>query len=123
MGGIAEWNYIVFKHNEHQLKQAEDLSQSIGFKKINFRKTGRFLQQDNLEELDKWPVYTNNKIDYYLEPTTINAHKNRSISNLSKLKQEYGEDLYDYFDSTPIKCDACVGKKSFNNSRRFSFTL
>jgi len=111
MGGIAEWNYIVFKHNEHQLKQAEDLSQSIGFKKINFRKTGRFLQQDNLEELDKWPVYNNNKIDYYLEPTTINAHKNRSMSNLSKLKQEYGEDLYDYFDSTPIKCDACVGKK------------
>lgn len=111
MGGTAEWNYIVFKHNEHQLKQAEEVSRSIGFKKINFRKTGRFLQQDNLQELDKWPVYNHDKIDYYLEPTTINVYKNRSMSNLSKLKQEYGGDLYDYFDSTPIKCDACVGKK------------
>ena len=111
MGGIAEWNYIVFKHNEHQLKQAEKLSRDIGFTKINFRKTGRFLQQDNLEEIDKWPVYNNNEIAYYLEPTDIDAHKNRSVSNLSNLKKEHGEDLYDYFNTTPIKCDACVGKK------------
>jgi MoaA/NifB/PqqE/SkfB family radical SAM enzyme len=29
-GGIAQWQFIVFKHNEHQLQAAEDLAQTIG---------------------------------------------------------------------------------------------
>ena len=29
-GGIAQWQFIVFKHNEHQLQAAEDLAQEIG---------------------------------------------------------------------------------------------
>lgn len=34
-GGKVEWRYIVFKHNEHQVKLAEELSKKIGC--INFR--------------------------------------------------------------------------------------
>ena len=29
-GGIAQWQFIVFKHNEHQLRAAEDLAREIG---------------------------------------------------------------------------------------------
>jgi MoaA/NifB/PqqE/SkfB family radical SAM enzyme len=29
-GGRARWQFIVFKHNEHQLKEAKDLSKRIG---------------------------------------------------------------------------------------------
>ena len=29
-GGTAQWQFIVFKHNEHQLQAAEDLAQQIG---------------------------------------------------------------------------------------------
>ena len=112
MGGIAEWNYIVFKHNQHQIDQAKQQSKMVGFSKINFRKTGRFLDQSKMEELDQWPV--NNKkgeLQYYLEPTTLDSEKNRSINNLQIMKKQYGDNLYNYFDSTTIKCDSCVGQK------------
>lgn len=35
-GGCAEWKYIVFAHNEHQVKKAEQLSKEMGF--ITFNK-------------------------------------------------------------------------------------
>lgn len=34
-GGSADWEYLVFKHNQHQTSEAETLSKSMGFK--NFR--------------------------------------------------------------------------------------
>ena len=30
-GGIARWDYLVFKHNEHQVEEAKKLSQKLGF--------------------------------------------------------------------------------------------
>ena len=33
-GGVAEWKYIIFKHNEHQVFQAEQLAKQMGFKKF-----------------------------------------------------------------------------------------
>ncbi len=33
-GGIAQWQFIVFKHNEHQLQTAEDLARAIGCRRF-----------------------------------------------------------------------------------------
>lgn len=33
-GGNAEWQFIVFKHNEHQLEEAKELSKKIGCRKF-----------------------------------------------------------------------------------------
>ena len=33
-GGMAQWQFIVFKHNEHQLRAAEDLAQEIGCRRF-----------------------------------------------------------------------------------------
>ncbi len=33
-GGVALWQFIVFKHNEHQLQAAEDLAQKIGCRRF-----------------------------------------------------------------------------------------
>ncbi len=35
-GGEANWDFLIFKHNEHQIEQAEALSKKLGF--IDFRK-------------------------------------------------------------------------------------
>ena len=35
-GGKANWDFLIFKHNEHQIEQAEALSKKLGF--IDFRK-------------------------------------------------------------------------------------
>jgi hypothetical protein len=41
-GGKAEWCFIRFKHNQHQVKQAEQLSCELGFKKFTVKNSKRF---------------------------------------------------------------------------------
>lgn len=41
-GGRAEWDFIVFKHNEHQIDQAQALARELGFKRFFVKKTSRF---------------------------------------------------------------------------------
>ena len=76
-GGIATWDFIVFKHNEHQVEDASRLSQELGFKEFQVKKTSRFLK--NYYEYDgaldstilpygQHPVYNKNgEIIYCLE--------------------------------------------------------
>ena len=109
-GGKAQWNWIVFKHNQHQLKQAKFLSDFLGFEKILFRGTGRFLDHATLEAKETWDVVPQKQEPYQLEVTTLDEYHNSSMQRLSDLKKEY-TDIKEYFDTTTIKCDACIGNK------------
>ena len=40
-GGRATWKYITFKHNIHQVEQAEELSKQLGFKEFIIENHGR----------------------------------------------------------------------------------
>ena len=63
-GGIARWDFIVFKHNEHQVEQAEALAKKMGFKQFRIRKTSL----DYSDGPDKWRVKNKNgEIEYYLK--------------------------------------------------------
>jgi MoaA/NifB/PqqE/SkfB family radical SAM enzyme len=42
-GGEAEWQYIVFKHNEHQVDQARELSKNMNFSRFVVRRSHRWL--------------------------------------------------------------------------------
>ena len=55
-GGRAQWNFIVFKHNEHQVEEAKELSKQLGFYNILIRNTGRFFNHHTIEEMNFWPV-------------------------------------------------------------------
>lgn len=46
-GGRAEWKYIVFKHNEHQVEQAEQLAKDLGFEKFRVHHSKRFHKQSH----------------------------------------------------------------------------
>jgi len=41
-GGVADWDFLVFRHNEHQVEQARALSRRLGFSRFNVRRTARF---------------------------------------------------------------------------------
>ena len=83
-GGKAQWNYLVYKHNEHQIPEARKMSEELGFDDILFRSTGRFMNHKTLTELEKWPVQNRDgEIEYYLEPPTDNQYHNSSVENLS----------------------------------------
>jgi len=42
-GGNARWQFIVFKHNEHQVSACHILSEQIGFSKFQTKHTTRFI--------------------------------------------------------------------------------
>ncbi|GAB5470697.1 MAG: hypothetical protein Kilf2KO_37270 [Rhodospirillales bacterium] len=48
-GAVAEWHYILFKHNEHQASEARDLSRAMGFRKFVLIDTIRFGKKANFE--------------------------------------------------------------------------
>ncbi len=43
-GGNARWDFIVFKHNEHQVEKARELSKELGFEIFQVKKTSRFFK-------------------------------------------------------------------------------
>lgn len=59
-GGIANWMFIRFKHNQHQEQEARQLSETLGFKKIIIKNSRRFAK--------KFPVLDRKgTVDYYIE--------------------------------------------------------
>jgi MoaA/NifB/PqqE/SkfB family radical SAM enzyme len=106
-GGRAQWNFIVFQHNEHQVDQVQQLGRDLGFHNVLIRKTGRFLNHTTMNEMNSWPVAGE---DYVLEPPSNEQYRNRSMQYLPDLKQQY-RNIKEYFDTTPIQCDALTGNK------------
>ena len=53
-GGVAEWKYIIFKHNEHQVNEAEKLANGMGFAKFIKEPSVRHYL-DNVGELSPEP--------------------------------------------------------------------
>lgn len=66
-GGIAEWCFIKFKHNEHQDKEARTRAVELGFKHFTLKNSSRFLGEPKYKVLDKQGETT-----HYIEPPTDN---------------------------------------------------
>jgi hypothetical protein len=96
-GGIARWDFIVFKHNEHQVDDAELLAKKLGFQQFRIRKTSRF--DYSPDGPDKWRVVDKNgNIEYYLEPPSSKYRNQESI------KWQQIADKKEYFNNVEIDC-------------------
>jgi MoaA/NifB/PqqE/SkfB family radical SAM enzyme len=106
-GGRAQWNFIVFRHNEHQVSIAQQTASDMGFFNFLARKTGRFFNHNTVEEMPVWPVANSNMV---LEPPINPDYRNTSMLFLPDLKKQF-LNIKDYFSTTKITCDAAQGKK------------
>jgi MoaA/NifB/PqqE/SkfB family radical SAM enzyme len=61
-GGQAEWKFIIFKHNQHQIETAKKLSQDMGFTKFYAEPSSR-----NFFGTKIWPVKVEGNFLYNLE--------------------------------------------------------
>jgi MoaA/NifB/PqqE/SkfB family radical SAM enzyme len=110
-GGRAQWNYIVFRHNEHQVEQAKVLSQEYGFFNFLARKTGRFYDHARECAYPNWPVLDKNRnVEYYLEEPVNPKWRNPSVQKVEVIKKMHGN-FQRYLEQTPIRCDALLGNK------------
>ena len=109
-GGHAEWDFLVFKHNEHQVEEARQLAQDMGFREFFVRKTGRFLSSGELETSDRFDVLDKQgKFEYWLEQPTNTEYLNPAFGNLEQVKQRYGQ-YQTYLDEVEINCKVAGSK-------------
>lgn len=92
-GGHAEWQFILFKHNEHQVAQAESIAQNLKFKKFTLLDTYRFILSDEYDVHDK-----NGNTIYKLEKAKSSLNR--------QFKVEWVKDYKQLLNSTNISCEA-----------------
>lgn len=103
-GGNAEWDYIVFRHNEHQVEEARSLAKRMGFTLFNPKKTGRFFDYEELKAVDSTPVKSaTGEVEYYLETPLSPEWNNEALLNVDSLNSKYG-DMTQYLDGVEISC-------------------
>lgn len=90
-GGHAEWAFIEFKHNYHQIEAAEALATKMGFAKFTAKYTARFADQDQTSQLNKKGVA--------VEDSTSNQNVQDKIDIRKKFKT-----FDEYVENAPITC-------------------
>ena len=74
-GGIAEWQFIVFEHNEHQVEEAEKLAYDLGFHKFFYKITSRHFSKNS----DKTTKTYRKSSKSDIEIKTIGAPNNKKF--------------------------------------------
>lgn len=109
-GGRAEWDFLVFKHNEHQVEEARRLAREMGFAEFFVRKTGRFLGGDELQTSERFEVLDKKgQFEYWLEQPENPDYLNPEYQNLGELKAQFGS-RQNYLDRVPIDCKVAGSK-------------
>jgi MoaA/NifB/PqqE/SkfB family radical SAM enzyme len=103
-GGTAEWAFIRFKHNEHQVEQAKNLASELNFKEFTVKDSSRFLIDT------KFPVYNKDKnIIYYLEPS--------QYSELKFINEDILKNYKNIVNAATIKCHALHEQEIYINAQ------
>lgn len=90
-GGKAEWAYLVFQHNQHQVEQARIQASEIGFNKFTVKHSARFVVDKDFEVYDS----SGNVID------TLNPPSNSVIKFVDK---KILQDYQNIINETEIDC-------------------
>jgi len=81
-GGHAQWDFLVFKHNQHQVDLAKQLSEKMGFKSFNKKTTTRW---NDFDSDGNWIEKTKIKVDGYdLEKPSV--EKVLNVNNTRDIK-------------------------------------
>tara|TARA_B000000609_G_scaffold158113_1_gene154588 strand:+ start:3958 stop:5037 length:1080 start_codon:yes stop_codon:yes gene_type:complete len=97
-GGEAWWQYLVFKHNEHQIGEAKELSEKMGFYKFFIVHTPRFATS---QKRDGYKVYSYKGKTYVLE-----------TADPDFTSRQEAQRYIDSIEAEEINCKA-IAKKEF----------
>lgn len=89
-GGRAEWNFIEFKHNYHQIEEARKMAEDMGFARFNVKYTARFAEEELSKLVTKKGSVIEDRVD-----------KNQKA--MRKIKKEY-KSFEEYTRNTDIEC-------------------
>jgi len=132
-GGNAKWTYIVFKHNQHTVDDAKQLSIVKGFHSFVVKKTSRFYEdyQTNFKVNDLIPIQEQHAqfkddiytikpptIDKYIHPTyKIQSTKNNSKNIICKSIADHNtQGIYISVDGFVTPCGWLAGPPHYYNN-------
>ena len=86
-GGVARWDYIVFRHNEHQVEYARTLAEMWGIQKFQVKKTGRFFSNTKSARKDEQVVMNRDgEVEYTIQMPRGEKYINSALKT-EKAKQ------------------------------------
>ncbi len=120
-GGRAVWEFIVFRHNEHQVEQARELATQMGCEKFTLKKTGRFFSNTKLQGKERQEVHNRSgEVEYYLEKPHDLQYQNQSLQKEQGLVSEFGS-LENYLNQTQVDCKTLNEGSIYISSQGLAF--
>lgn len=123
-GGVADWQFILFEHNIHQLKEAEELSKNMGFNKFfTIDNYDRISEDTGGSDAEAYINHFQNIKDGIgaetkkYEVTTVTneatTNKEKNIKEFEVVMEElYDNDIEQYQQTAPIECSWWKHKKA-----------
>lgn len=94
-GGTAKWDYLVFKHNDHQIEEAKKLAKQLGFSEFNLKYSKRYISEGAL------------KRNSIAKDRVLGLSKNRKerehVANADRILSDHGS-WENYFAEAKISC-------------------
>lgn len=121
----VRWDFLVFKHNEHEMENCKKIAKEMGVKYFRFRRTARF------DRHVKFPVFDKNfNVTHYLEPPVQEEWRHPGTKEMGMIlsdlqmigKRRADMTDFDYAEkalpeSWKINCIYQEAKKIYVNSR------
>lgn len=112
-GGKANWEFLVFKHNEHQVEEARALSQKMGFQKFTHKATDRFWSAGRVVESAE-VLDAAGKVEYLLEAPSP-ENRNKAVAAIDQATQGQ-KDYQSYLEQTEIDCKVMKDQQIYVNA-------
>lgn len=120
-GGSAEWDFIVFRHNEHQVDEARALAAELGFKKFNVKKTGRFFSNTKAQVKSEQEVMNaKGEVEYYLQQPLNPKYLNSALQKEQDIIERFGS-LKEFLGQTDIECKVTKEKSLYISAEGLAF--
>jgi MoaA/NifB/PqqE/SkfB family radical SAM enzyme len=112
-GGRAEWDFIVFRHNEHQIEEARALARRLGFVRFFLKRTSRFFSPAGTS--GKQVVDRDGSSAYVLEEPRDPSLRNPAVVHLTQVG------FSEYQAETEIRCKAVGYRRLYISAEGLAF--
>ena len=115
-GGIARWDYIGFAHNEHQIEEARQLAEDMGFVKFRYKKSNRYVIPTHYDGEEQEQIVKRTEIQFVAKQHVAQKKKQEKTSEQKEKALETILAAPKKQANTTEKVDAVIKKhKSFDN--------
>ena len=113
-GGRAEWDFIVFRHNEHQIDEARAFAEKLGFRRFFVKKTSRFFSAGRVAS--KEVRERDGGAAYVIEEPVSPLYRNAEVAKLAQAGR-----FADYQAETEIACKAVAHSRLYVSAEGMVF--